>query len=625
MAQEISWRPPTSEIPTDPGVYRFVDAHGRVLYVGKAKNLRQRLTNYFGPLRAIEERKRRMVLEASGVHWTIVNSEIEALQLEYTWIKEYDPPFNVVFKDDKSYPYLAVTLSEKLPRVMITRGRHQRGDRYFGPYVKVYELRSTIDSLLKVFQVRSCKPGVLARAQRTGKPCLLGDIGRCSAPCVGRVSPEEHRQRALELCDFMAGHDQGYVRGLTAQMTAASSRQDYETAARLRDRIKALETVLSSSAVVLGDTDDLDLLGLAEDELNAACSLFRVRGGRIRGVRSWVVDKEIEVDSAELLQQAVHHVYLDEAPRSATDDPIPPEVLVAADPADAEALEQLLAERRGRVCRIRVPQRGEKATLMRTTTTNAAEALRVYKNKRSADYVTRMDALRELQQALGLPDAPLRMECYDISHLGGTQVVGSMVVFEDGVAKKADYRKFQVHGTADDTASIRQVLERRLHRLQQAESLDIHEREQESFAYRPGLLIIDGGPPQVSAAAETLRALGVDIPVCGIAKRLEELWLPGEDYPVILPRTSEAMFLVQRIRDEAHRFAITYQRNSRTKKLATALTEVPGVGAALADRLLQQFGSIPRIAAADRDELAAVPGIGIGLAEAISAWARRNT
>ncbi|MCH4250390.1 MAG: excinuclease ABC subunit UvrC [Microbacteriaceae bacterium] len=625
MAHDLPWRPPTSEIPTNPGVYRFLDPSGRVLYVGKAKNLRQRLSNYFGPLHAIEPRKQRMVLEANDVRWTIVNSEVEALQLEYTWIKEYTPPYNVVFRDDKSYPYLAVTMSERYPRVMITRGKHHPGNRYFGPYVKVYDLRSTIDSLIKAFPVRSCKPGVLARAERTGKPCLLGDIGRCSAPCVGRISEADHRALALDLCAFMAGKDRRYVERLRSKMTEASGRQDYETAARYRDQLKALDTVLASSAVVLPETEDLDVLGLAEDELNAACSLFRVRGGRIRGVRSWVVDKELEVGTAELLEQALQHVYLAEETSSDDTGHIPADVLLSAAVEDPEALGRLLGDRAHHTVRIHVPQRGEKAALLRTVVTNAAEALRLYRTRRSSDYVTRMDALAEIQQALGLPEAPLRMECYDISHLGGTQVVGSMVVFEDGLPKKSDYRKFQITGTSDDTASIRQVLDRRLTRLEQAQADLARSGEQrESFSYRPGLLLIDGGLPQVHAAREVLREHHLRIPVCGIAKRLEELWLPEDEYPVILPRNGQALFMVQRIRDEAHRFAITYQRTSRTKALTTSLTEIPGVGPQVADLLLRRFGSPARIRAASSEDLQQVPGIGPALAESIRAWASAN-
>ncbi|KAB1658280.1 excinuclease ABC subunit UvrC [Pseudoclavibacter sp. CFCC 11306] len=629
MAEDLSWRPRTGDIPSKPGVYRWLDANGRVIYVGKAKNLRARLSSYFAPLHTLHERTRRMVTTARELRWTIVGSEFEALQLEYTWIKEFDPPFNVQFKDDKSYPYLALTMSEEIPRVTITRGRHKKGDRYFGPYVKVYDLRSTIDSLLKVFPMRSCKASTLKRAQRTGKPCLLGDIGKCSAPCVGRVSIEEHRETARHVIRFMAGQDQTYIRDLRQRMQRASDDLEFEQAARLRDQLQALDSVLASTAVVLSDHENADVLGISDDDLHAAVHVFMVRGGRIRGVRTWLIDKELEMPDSEFLAQALQHVYLDDADRPLT---VPVQILLPAMPADAEAVTELLERRRGGPVHLRVPQRGEKLSLQQTVTTNAAEALRQYKMKRASDYVARSSALTEIARALGMSEAPLRMECYDISHLGGTDVVASMVVFEDGLPKKRDYRKFSIVGTNDDTASIHQVISRRLAHLREQQSpagspSDApRDPRQNSFQYFPSLIIVDGGAPQVAAAKRALEEHGFAdrIALAGIAKRLEELWVPDDDYPVILPRNSEAMFMVQRIRDEAHRFAITYQRNSRTKAYETDLAAVPGIGDRRARDLLRHFGSPARVAEAGVDELCAVPGIGATTAQRLAEWQHRN-
>lgn len=622
MSDALSWRPRTGDIPSKPGVYRWLDGSGRVIYVGKAKNLRARLSSYFAPLETLHERTRRMVTTARDLQWTIVGSEFEALQLEYTWIKQFDPPFNVQFKDDKSYPYLTVTTSEEIPRVAITRGRHKRGDRYFGPYVKVYPLRTTIDSLLKVFPMRSCKASTLKAAQRSGKPCLLGDIGKCSAPCVGRVSIEAHRAIVDDVIRFMSGHDQTYIRDLRGRMQAASDALEFEEAAKLRDQLQALDSVLASSSVVLSDHDNADVLGLFEDELNAAVHVFTVRGGRIRGVRTWLIDKELEVDTAEFLNQALQHIYLDE-----DDDPleVPVQILLPTMPADADAITEMLRERRQGPVHLHVPQRGEKLSLQHTVTANAAEALRQYKMKRSSDYTARSMALTEIADALGLAEAPLRMECYDISHLGGTDVVASMVVFEDGLPKKRDYRKFSITDTTDDTASIHQVITRRLAHLND-ETPDTDGQQKPSFSYFPGLIIVDGGAPQVAAAQRAIDEAGLRgrIALAGIAKRLEELWVPDDDYPVILRRNSEAMFMVQRIRDEAHRFAITYQRNSRTKAYETGLAAVPGVGARRARDLLRHFGSPARIAQASAQQLCEVEGIGPTTAQRLVTWQHEN-
>jgi excinuclease ABC subunit C len=617
MAQDISWRPQTGEIPENPGVYRFLDAGGRVLYVGKAKNLRARLTNYFGPLDSLHERTRRMVTTAADVKWVIVKTEYEALQLEFMWIKQFDPPFNVRFKDDKSYPYLAVSLGDAYPRAFITRNRELKGVKYFGPYTQAWAVRETLDTLLKVYPVRSCTQGIFDRAKRAGRPCLLGDIGKCAAPCVGRVTSDEHRQIARNFIEFMGGGDTKIVGQLTERMLAASENQQYELAARLRDDVVALETVLEKSTVVFTDQTDADLFGIEHDELAAAVSMFIVRGGRIRGVRGWVVDKELERDLPELVEYVLQNVY--ESPEGAEPIEVPREVLVPELPADAKDLAKWLSGIRGSKVDLRVPQRGDKAALAKTALTNAKHALMLYKSRRTADFTARADALAALQRALGISEAPLRIECFDISHLGGTNVVASMVVFEDGLPKKDQYRHFAIEETTDDTDSIYQVLMRRLKHLSDPDEADEGTGKSiKRFAYRPNLLIVDGGQPQVNAAARALADSNVtDLAVVGIAKRLEELWLPGESFPVILPRGGDELFLVQRLRDEAHRFAINYQRKKRSGSIATQLSSIDGLGEKRVTALLKRFGSAKRLKIATLDEIAEVAGIGPILAQQI--------
>ena len=611
----LPWRPKPGEIPAAPGVYRFSDAAGRILYVGKAVNLRQRLANYFQPLRSLHERTRHMVLAASKVEWTVVASDVEALQLEYTWIKEFAPPYNVKFRDDKSYPYMAVTLADEAPRVMVTRNHRIPGARYFGPYPKVWAVRETIDLMIKAFPIRTCSDASYRRAMQTGRPCFPGQIGRCGGPCSQKVTIEEHREIVDQFVAFMASHDRRVISLLQREMKDAAEAFEYERAAKIRDRIQALENVLEKSAVVLPDATDVDVFGIEEDELAAAVQQFVVRGGRIRGVRSWVVDKELDITSGELVESVLETAYETEQP--------PREIVVPVLPDDASALEQWLAGRRDRGgVTLKTAQRGDKAAVLQTATLNAKQALALYKTRRTADYVARSQALTELQEALGLDEAPLRMECYDVSHLGGTNVVASMVVFEDGLPKKSDYRKFAVNGTVDDTESIAQVLRRRLARLDEDDQPDADDgaRTKRRFAYRPGLLIVDGGQPQVQAAAGVLAELGIDdIPLVGIAKRLEEVWLPDDEFPVILPRGSEALFLLQRIRDEAHRFAITFQRQKRRADIGTVLSEIPGLGPARSKALLRHFGSVARLRAATADEIAEVRGVGPQLAEAIVA------
>jgi excinuclease ABC subunit C len=614
MANELSFRPTTGDIPTQPGVYRFLDANGRVLYVGKAKNLRARLTSYFAPLASLHNRTRRMVTSAEDVTWTVVKSEFEALQLEFTWIKEFDPPFNVQFTDDKSYPYLAITLDDEVPRVVVTRRRNIPGATYFGPFTKTWAIRESLDLLLKPFPVRTCSDSVYARAHKTNRPCLLGDIGRCAAPCVGRVTPAEHVTIAQELASFMGGDNETFIAHMRDRMVAASAVQDYETAARFRDNLDALTTVAAKSAVVLTEDLDADVFGFARDDLSATVQQFIVRGGRVRGVRAWTVDTELDVTRSDLVDSIIREAF-------ASDEIPAPVVILPELPDDTAALSQWLTERRrdllgrprGAAVRLTVAQRGDARRLLDTVVMNAGEQLIQYKNRRLNDFSTRSQALADIQDALELSGPPLRIECFDISHLQGTEIVASMVVFEDGLPRKAHYRKFALADARDDTDAMAQVLTRRVAYLTHKPV----DGEKSSFAYPPGLFIVDGGLPQVNAARAVLAREGITIPVVGIAKRLEELWLPGADFPVILPRMSEALFMVQRIRDEAHRFAITFQRQRRKRDIATVLTSVPGLGDKKASALLRHFGSVSQLKAAGVDDLCGVSGITPQLAQAV--------
>ena len=635
MADPSTYRPSPGSIPTSPGVYRFRDEHRRVVYVGKAKNLRARLTSYFQDVVNLHPRTATMVTNAASVEWTVVNTEVEALQLEYSWIKEFDPRFNVKYRDDKSYPWLAVTLNEEYPRVMVGRGAKKRGVRYFGPYSHAWAIRETVDLLLRVFPMRSCSNGVFKRSSQIGRPCLLGYIGKCAAPCVGRVTAEEHREIVDDFCDFMAGQTTNFVKRLEKEMYAASTALDYERAARLRDDIGALNRATEKQAVVLGDGTDADVVAFAEDPLEVAVQIFYVRGGRIRGQRGWVADKVDDADTGGLVERFLLQLYDGEV-----GDTIPREVLVPALPEDTPALEEWLSDLRGARVSLKVPQRGDKKALQETVARNALQALGLHKTKRASDLTTRNRALEEIQQALELPSAPLRIECYDISNLQGTEVVGSMVVFEDGLARKSEYRRFVVRGVEgqNDVASMHEVITRRFRRLldERAESgefgdsgpdtdadgpmlIDPDTGRPKKFAYVPGLVVVDGGPPQVAAAQRALDELGIDdVPVCGLAKRLEEVWLPSQEDPVILPRTSEGLYLLQRIRDEAHRFAITHHRSRRSKTMVESLLDdVPGLGEVRRKSLLKRFGSLKRLRAATVEEIAEVPGIGTRTAEAI--------
>ncbi len=627
MPAQLAYKPRPGEIPLNPGVYRFRDEHGRVLYVGKAKSLRQRLSNYFAPLHSLHERTRKMVTTATSVEWTVVDSDVDALQLEYMWIKEFDPPFNVRYRDDKSYPFLVVTLADEAPRVLVSRNRKIRGARYFGPYPKVWAIHDTIDEMIKVFPIRTCNDASYRRAMQSGRPCFPGQIGKCGGPCSMTVTVQEHRAIVEDFVAFLEGSDERFTRELTAQMNEASAAMDYEAAARYRDRLASIDAVLSKSALVLPNNEDADLFGIAEDELSAAVQQFIIRGGRVRGVRASTIEKEIDLSTAELVDQILQHAY-----GAASGAHVPRRVIVPTLPEAAAELEPWLGERRGGKVEVVVAQRGQKAEIMRTARLNAQQALLRHKTRRSSDYLARARALTDLQEALGMDEAPLRIECFDISHLGGTNVVASMVVFEDGLARKDQYRSFTIAETRDDTDSMYQVLTRRLRHLDGpspaapvetpdgAEEVVVTERRKPRFAYPPQLLLVDGGRPQVEAAARALRDAGhSEIALCGIAKRLEEIWLPGEEYPVILPRTSEALYLLQRLRDEAHRFAITHQRRTRKKDIASVLADVPGLGPSRIKALLRHFGSVTALRAASAEEIQAVPGVGAALAELVRA------
>ncbi len=710
MADPATYRPAPGSIPESPGVYRFRDKHGRVVYVGKAKNLRSRLNSYFADFASLHPRTQWMLLDAAGVEWTVVGTEVEALQLEYSWIKQFDPRWNIRYRDDKSYPYLAVTMNEEFPRVTVLRGTKRRGVRYFGPYSHAWAIRDTVDTLLRVFPVRTCSAGVFKRAGQIGRPCLLGYIGKCSAPCVGRIDAEEHRQLAEEFCDFMAGQTGKFTRRLELEMREAAQAEEFERAAKIRDDLQALQRALEKQAVVLPQDTDCDVIGLVEDSLEAAVQVFYVRGGRVRGQRGWVVDKVEDVSTAELVEHFLGQVYRDDpaaeqqeltgpagsstpaaatgpdaADASADDTPadsaapatspnaadagpnaadagpdsagrhsrrgdasrasadwtaeadrqaVPREVLVPVLPPDAAAVSEWLAARRGARVSLRVPQRGDKRALLETVTKNATEALALHKTRRASDLTTRSRAMQEIQDALGLDTAPLRIECIDVSNMQGTNVVASMVVFEDGLARKSEYRKFAIKDASDDLTAIYEVVTRRFRRyLAEREAAIAAEANpvtgeddvsadsgRRKFAYPPSLLVIDGGAGQVDAAVRALTDLGVtDIAVCGLAKRLEEVWLPGEDSPVILPRTSEGLYLLQRVRDEAHRFAITYHRAKRTAaQRASALDALPGLGPTRKAALLRHFGSVRRLKQATAEQVAEVDGFGPRLAEMVT-------
>lgn len=682
MPDPSTYRPAPGTIPVEPGVYKFRDPHGRVVYVGKAKSLRSRLNSYFADVASLHPRTRQMVTTAGSVEWTVVGTEVEALQLEYNWIKEFDPRFNVRYRDDKTYPMLAVTLNEDYPRLFVYRGPRRKGVRYFGPYSHAWAIRETLDLLLRVFPARTCSAGVFKRHAQIGRPCLLGYIDKCSAPCVGRVDADEHRRIVEDFCDFLAGRTDKLVRDLEQRMQAAAEDLDFETAARLRDDLGALRRAMEKQAVVLGDGTDADLVAFAGDELEVAVQVFHVRGGRVRGQRGWVVEKsgdvvdrpetaagasDAETEVSLLVEQFLTQFYGEEAALSAAGaepagSAVPREVLVPALPPDPEEMSRWLGTLRGGPVRLRVPQRGDKKALAETVQRNAHEALTQHKLRRAGDFTARSAALQGIQEALDLDSAPLRIECVDISHVQGTDVVASLVVFEDGLPRKSDYRHYAIReaagdGRSDDVASIAEVTRRRFLRhnrdlaaaggdlvaarrgdpdaarrgdpvaardgdggdLALEAALDPATGRPRRFAYPPNLYVVDGGAPQVAAAAEVLDELGItDVAVIGLAKRLEEVWVPGEEDPVILPRTSESLYLLQRVRDEAHRFAITYHRSKRSRRMtASALDGVRGLGQARRNALVAHFGSVARLREASVEEITAVPGIGVATARAV--------
>ena len=691
------FRPKTSDIPAQPGVYKWRDGEGRVIYVGKAKNLRNRLTNYFQPLYQLHPRTQTMVLTARSLEWTVVGTELESLTLEYTWIKEFDPRFNVVFRDDKTYPYLATSSAERVPRVWVTRSRKRRDTRYFGPYAKVWDLRHSLDRLLKTFPVRTCSQNVYHKAEVTQRPCLLASIGKCSAPCVGRISAAEHRKMCEQLVGVLTGRiGKSYIAQLTREMKEASAELEFEKAARLRDQIQMLSTVVEQNAVVFDSDVDADFFGVESDELEASVHAFYVRAGSIRGERNWSVERVEDVTDEELIADLIVQVYSETAGDTsnvsqstvvteqrnaigstqtvtATDalaraqatrernerqgqtgradllapiSPVPREVIVPIDPARREELESWLSGLRGGAVSIRMASRGDKRQLLDRANDNAKQAMQRSKMSRISDMGARTTAMNDVAKALGLEQAPLRIECYDISNtVGGAFQVASMVVFEDAIAKKSEYRRFAIRGTdgqgaLDDLSALYETLTRRFRHGNIAgdsgESMDNERRSSEQgeqveelsvqqnvnrhhFAYKPNLVVVDGGKPQVMSAAKALEDCGVDdVAVCGLAKRLEEVWVPDDDYPIILKRQSEGMYLLQRVRDESHRFAITYHRQARRKgALRSALDDIPGVGEAYQKRLLSHFGSVRAMREANVEDFKQVKGVGKAKAEAI--------
>jgi len=616
MADPASYRPP--EIPEDPGVYRFYNKSDKVIYVGKAKNLKNRLSSYFGS--NLAQKTYRMVHEAVRVDWTIVKTELEALALEFSWIKQYHPTYNVQFKDDKSYPYLAISVEDEYPRIFITRKEKRPGLKYFGPYTNAWALRNTYEVLLKVFPVRSCSVGNFQRAQRSKRQCLLGDIGKCAAPCVGWVSPEDHKEIAVKLNDFMESGMEDLLPTMRHEMELAASREEFERAARLRDQIESFEKAQKSTQGNLSDDLDGDFIAIHEEGFHAAGSIFMVRRGSIKGSRSWIVDQERTLEGEDQWASLLFSIYGDGATE------IPPIIHMNHEPTDSQALTLWLSSLAGHKVTIKVPQRGEKVELLDTVDRNAHYALIQFLSKRANDAAVSGKALIELEEILELPRTPLRIECFDISNVSGTTVVASMVVFEDGIAKKSEYRRFIIDTTeaTDDTRAMHQVITRRLKRLLADRKVDQSEVNESGgrlgkFSYPPQLIVVDGGAPQVAAAARALEELGVtDIALCGLAKRLEEVWLPHSQDPLILPRTSEGMYLLQRIRDEAHRFAITFHRSRRSKvMLESVLDEIEQLGHIRRAALLDRFGSVGAIRKASVAEIAATPGIGEKIASII--------
>ncbi|HWC41325.1 MAG TPA: excinuclease ABC subunit UvrC [Actinomycetota bacterium] len=629
MTVATSPRPKPEAIPDHPGVYLFRDRDGRVIYVGKAISLRKRTASYFQPMRNLHPRTAAMVEASASLEWVLVSSEVEALQLEVSLIKQHRPRYNVRYRDDKSYPWLAVPLADEIPRPRVERGAKRKGTRYFGPYAHAYAIRETLDLLLRTFPMRTCSKGVFDRHRRLGRPCILFDINKCSGPCVGKVTPSEHRRIVEDFVAFMDGRTRPTLQRLEAEMRQAAEQLNFELAARLRDQLASVRKAMERQQMVSSTPEDFDIAAFAEDDLEAAVQVFFVRRGRVVGRRGFVVDKVEALDTPALAATFVQQLYGDRG------DEIPRAVFLPVLPEGAEGLAAWLAGLRGGPVDLRVPRRGEKRALLETVAANAREAFATHKLKRASDFDARARGLKELQEALDLPEAPLRIECYDISNLQGSQVVGSMVVFEDGLARKSEYRRFEIRSveSQDDVASLREVLTRRLARLaterDQPEEPEgsgepqggapVNRERRKKFAYPPNLIVVDGGRPQLSAALEAVRdSASPDLPVVSLAKRMEEVYIPGQPEPVVIPRTSEALYLLQRVRDEAHRFAITYHRKLRNRSMTVSVLDgIPGVGETRRRQLVRHFGSARKAAQASLAELEQVPGLGPQLAKVV--------
>ncbi|MCL1923436.1 MAG: excinuclease ABC subunit UvrC [Propionibacteriaceae bacterium] len=639
MSDRPSWSPQTSHIPTAPGVYRFRDGDHRVIYVGKAKSLRARLGSYFRDAHSLHPRTRLMLATAQGVEWTTVHNELEALQLEYTWIKEYDPRFNVKYRDDKSYPWLCVTWSDDYPRVFVGRGTHKKGWRYFGPYAHAWAIRDSIDTLLTVFPMRSCAPGVFRSAGSSRRPCLLAHIDKCAAPCVGHISMEAHRNLVRDFCSVIAGKSAPVIKDLQASMADYAETMEYEKAGKVRDKVEALQRVMEKNSVVLDETADVDVIALALDPLEVAVQLFHVRSGRILSQRGWIADRpggddsdqgQSSEDLPQLVEAFLLQIYTsldgDQQERTRI---IPPEILVPCLPESTLILEKFLSGFRGSTVRIKVPQRGKKKALTETAQTNATGALALHKTRRASDLTTRNQALDELAQVLEMDEVPLRIEGYDISHVQGAHTVASMVVFEDGLARTSEYRHFTITTVqSDDVGAMREVLHRRFSRLIDEREVmatdpqglvDASTRRTKRFSYAPGLIVVDGAGAQARIARRVLDDLGFGhIVVVGLAKRLEEVWIPGREFPLILKRNSVALYLLQRIRDESHRFAVTFHRSKRSRAMTESLLDcVTGLGEVRRKALMKAFPSLKKLRAATAQEIAQVPGFGMKLAQGV--------
>ncbi len=615
---EVIERPPTGTIPDEPGSYQFKDAHGRVIYVGKASSLRHRLSSYFQRADRLHPRTRQMVETAESVEWTIVRNEVEALMLEYSLIKQHRPRFNVRLRDDKSYPFLAVTTDEEWPRAMVTRGARRKGVRYFGPYAHAYAIRETLDLLLRSFPVRTCSPGKFRQHERLGRPCLLFHIEKCAGPCVGEVSADDYESMVNELCGFLGGDTDEVVARITGEMGDAAKALEFEKAARLRDRLESVERAIERQQMVAERDEDLDIIGVSDDELEASVQVFFVRRGRVVGRKGFVLDKVEELSDGALVGRVMESMYGDEPPTG-----VPKQVLVPTVPDDVALYEEWLAMLRGSKVAIRVPQRGDRRQLLETVTHNAREEFVRHRMRRASDHNTRSRALTELQDALQLPEAPLRIECYDMAHLQGTDYVGSMVVLEDGMPAKKEYRRFKVNIDGnDDYAAMEEVLTRRLQAYLDERDEPIEERGEKpgKFAYPPQLLVVDGGKGQLGVAERVVNELGLadEIPVAALAKRFEEVFVPGSSAPVRFTRGSEALFMLQRIRDEAHRFANSFHRERRSKRMTTSsLDGIPGLGPARRDRLVKALGGVRAVKAADLESLQALSFLPDAVAHAV--------